>query len=207
MPKTTGLYNISGEKVGDIELSDAIFCIEPNTAVMHAVVKNQLANLRQGTQSALTRAEVSGGGRKPWRQKSTGRARQGSTRSPQWTHGGIAFAPKPRNYSYVINKKTKRLALMSALSLKASDNEIFVIDELSLPEIKTKSIVKLLETLDVANTLIITAASDNNVFRSARNIAGVKVMPVNNINTYDLLKYESLIIANDAVKTLEEVYA
>ena len=202
-----GLYNITGKKVGDFDLNDAIFGIEPNTAVMHAAVKNHLANCRQGTQSALTRAEVSGGGRKPWRQKGTGRARQGSTRAPQWTHGGIAFAPKPRDYSYEINKKTKRLALKSALSAKAGEEEIYVIDELKLDEIKTRSIVKMLEEMNVANALLVTAESDNVIYRSARNIEGVKVIPLNNISTYDLLKYDSLVIAKDAVEKLEEVYA
>ena len=202
-----GLYNITGKKVGDFDLNDAIFGIEPNTAVMHAAVKNHLANCRQGTQSALTRAEVSGGGRKPWRQKGTGRARQGSIRAPQWTHGGIAFAPKPRDYSYEINKKTKRLALKSAPSAKAGEEEIYVIDELKLDEIKTKSIVKMLEEMNVANALLVTAESDNVIYRSARNIEGVKVIPLNNISTYDLLKYDSLVIAKDAVEKLEEVYA
>jgi large subunit ribosomal protein L4 len=202
-----GLYNISGKKVGDFDLNDAIFGIEPNTAVMHAAVKNHLANCRQGTQSALTRAEVSGGGKKPWRQKGTGRARQGSTRAPQWTHGGIAFAPKPRDYSYEINKKAKRLALKSALSVKAGEEEIYVIDELKLDEIKTKSIVKMLEEMNVANALLVTAESDNIIYRSARNIEGVKVIPLNNISTYDLIKYDSLVIAKDAVEKLQEVYA
>ena len=202
-----GLYNITGKKVGDFDLNDAIFGVEPNVAVMHAAVKNHLANCRQGTQSALTRAEVSGGGKKPWRQKGTGRARQGSTRAPQWTHGGIAFAPKPRDYSYEINKKTKRLALKSALSAKAGEEEIYVIDELKLDEIKTKSIVKMLEEMKVANALLVTAESDNVIYRSARNIEGVKVIPLNNISTYDLLKYDSLVIAKDAVEKLEEVYA
>jgi len=202
-----GLYNISGEKLGQFDLSDAIFAIEPNTAVMHAAVKNHLANCRQGTQSALTRAEVSGGGKKPWRQKGTGRARQGSTRAPQWTHGGIAFAPKPRDYSYEINKKAKRLALKSALSVKAGEEEIYVIDELKLDEIKTKSIVNMLEKMNVANALLVTAESDNVIYRSARNIEGVKVIPLNNISTYDLIKYDSLVIAKDAVEKLQEVYA
>ena len=202
-----GLYNITGKKVGDFDLNDAIFGVEPNVAVMHAAVKNHLANCRQGTQSALTRAEVSGGGRKPWRQKGTGRARQGSTRAPQWTHGGIAFAPKPRDYSYEINKKTKRLALKSALSVKAGEEEIYVIDELKLDEIKTKSIVKMLEEMNVANALLVTAESDNVIYRSARNIEGVKVIPLNNISTYDLIKYDSLVIAKDAVEKLQEVYA
>ena len=202
-----GLYNISGEKLGQFDLSDAIFAIEPNTAVMHAAVKNHLANCRQGTQSALTRAEVSGGGKKPWRQKGTGRARQGSTRAPQWTHGGIAFAPKPRDYSYEINKKAKRLALKSALSVKAGEEEIYVIDELKLDEIKTKSIVSMLEKMNVANALLVTAESDNVIYRSARNIEGVKVIPLNNISTYDLIKYDSLVIAKDAVEKLQEVYA
>ena len=174
---------------------------------MHAAVKNHLANCRQGTQSALTRAEVSGGGKKPWRQKGTGRARQGSTRAPQWTHGGIAFAPKPRDYSYEINKKAKRLALKSALSVKAGEEEIYVIDELKLDEIKTKSIVKMLEEMNVANALLVTAESDNIIYRSARNIEGVKVIPLNNISTYDLIKYDSLVIAKDAVEKLQEVYA
>ena len=204
MPKAD-LYNISGEKLGQCDLSEAVFGIEPNTAVMHAVVKNHLANCRQGTQSALTRAEVSGGGKKPWRQKGTGRARQGSTRAPQWTHGGVAFAPKPRDYSYELNKKTKRLALKSALSALASENEIYVIDEFKLDEIKTKSIVKLLEGLQVANALLVTATSDNVIYRSARNIEGVKVVPLNNINTYDLIKYDSLVISEEAVRVLEEV--
>ena len=202
-----GLYNISGKKVGDFDLNDAIFGVEPNVAVMHAAVKNHLANCRQGTQSALTRAEVSGGGKKPWRQKGTGRARQGSTRSPQWTHGGIAFAPKPRDYSYEINKKTKRLALKSALSAKAGEEEIYVIDEFKLDEIKTRSIVKMLEEMNVANALLVTAESDNVIYRSARNIEGVKVIPLNNISTYDLIKYDSLVIAKDAVEKLQEVYA
>ena len=202
-----GLYNISGKKVGDFDLNDAIFGVEPNVAVMHAAVKNHLANCRQGTQSALTRAEVSGGGKKPWRQKGTGRARQGSTRAPQWTHGGIAFAPKPRDYSYEINKKTKRLALKSALSAKAGEEEIYVIDELKLDEIKTRSIVKMLEEMNVANALLVTAESDNIIYRSARNIEGVKVIPLNNISTYDLIKYDSLVIAKDAVEKLQEVYA
>ena len=202
-----GLYNISGKKVGDFDLNDAIFGIEPNTAVMHAAVKNHLANCRQGTQSALTRAEVSGGGKKPWRQKGTGRARPGSTRAPQWTHGGIAFAPKPRDYSYEINKKARRLALESALSVKAGEEEIYVIDELKLDEIKTKSIVKMLEEMNVANALLVTAESDNIIYRSARNIEGVKVIPLNNISTYDLIKYDSLVIAKDAVEKLQEVYA
>ena len=202
-----GLYNISGKKVGDFDLNDAIFGIEPNTAVMHAAVKNHLANCRQGTQSALTRAEVSGGGKKPWRQKGTGRARQGSTRAPQWTHGGIAFAPKPRDYSYEINMKARRLALKSALSVKAGEEEIYVIDELKLDEIKTKSIVKMLEEMNVANALLVTAESDNIIYRSARNIEGVKVIPLNNISTYDLIKYDSLVIAKDAVEKLQEVYA
>ncbi|MBQ6552537.1 MAG: 50S ribosomal protein L4 [Clostridia bacterium] len=202
-----GLYNISGKKVGDFDLNDAIFGIEPNTAVMHAAVKNHLANCRQGTQSALTRAEVSGGGKKPWRQKGTGRARQGSTRAPQWTHGGIAFAPKPRDYSYEINKKARRLALKSALSVKAGEEEVYVIDELKLDEIKTKSIVKMLEEMNVANALLVTAESDNIIYRSARNIEGVKVIPLNNISTYDLIKYDSLVIAKDAVEKLQEVYA
>ena len=206
MPKA-GLYNISGEKLGQYDLSEAVFGIEPNTAVMHAVVKNHLANCRQGTQSALTRAEVSGGGKKPWRQKGTGRARQGSTRAPQWTHGGIAFAPKPRDYSYELNKKTKRLALKSALSAKAGEEEIYVIDEFKLDEIKTKSIVKMLEAMNVANALLITAESDNIIYRSARNIEGVKVIPLNNISTYDLVKYDSVVISKDAVAKLEEVYA
>ena len=202
-----GLYNITGKKVGDFDLNDAIFGVEPNVAVMHAAVKNHLANCRQGTQSALTRAEVSGGGKKPWRQKGTGRARQGSTRAPQWTHGGIAFAPKPRDYSYEINKKAKRLALKSALSVKAGEEEIYVIDELKLDEIKTKSIVKMLEEMNVANALLVTAESDNVIYRSARNIEGVKVIPLNNISTYDLIKYDSLVIAKDAVEKLQEVYA
>lgn len=206
MPKA-GLYNIKGEKLGQYDLSKAVFGIEPNRAAMHAAVKNYLANSYQGTSSALTRAEVSGGGRKPWRQKGTGRARQGSTRVPQWTHGGVAFAPKPKDSSYCLNKKLKRLALKSALSVKAEEKEIFVIDEFKLDEIKTKSIVTMLEALNVTGALLVTAESDNVIYRSARNIEGVKVVPLNNINTYDLIKNEGLVISKEAIAKLEEVYA
>lgn len=206
MPKVA-LYNMDAQQVGEIELSDAVFGVEVNAEAMHQVVKMQLANKRQGTQSALTRAEVSGGGIKPYRQKGTGRARQGSTRSPQWTHGGIVFAPKPRDYSYSVPKKIKRIALKSALSSKVADNEIIVVEELNMEAPKTKAIVDMLKKFEAKKTLIVTSEANEVIYKSARNIAGVQVLPVNNLNVYDILKYEKFIITKDAAQKVEEVYA
>lgn len=204
---TVGLFNKEGQKVGDIQLSEDIFAAPINTYTMHQVVVAQLANKRQGTQSAKTRAEVSGGGIKPWRQKGTGRARQGSTRSPQWIHGGIVFAPKPRDYSMSIPKKMRRVALKSALSSKVADNNIIVLESLELAAPKTKEVVAMLNAFGVKKTLIVTAEVNENAYKSARNIEGVEIMPVNNINVYDLLKYEKFIVTKDAVSKIEEVYA
>ena len=206
MPKAN-VFNMAGQQVGEIELSEAVFGIEPNEAVVHAVVKNHLANCRQGTQSALTRAEVSGGGIKPWRQKGTGRARQGSTRAPQWTHGGIVFAPKPRDYSYTLNKKVKRLALKSALSAKAADGNILVVEELKMESIKTKLLKAFLETVGVTKSVIITAEQDEIVIKSARNIPGVVTSPATLINVYDIVNANQLIIDKAALATIEEVFA
>ena len=199
---------MTGKHVGEVELSEGIFGIEPNVSVMHDVVKNHLANCRQGTQSALTRAEVSGGGKKPWRQKGTGRARQGSTRAPQWTHGGIVFAPKPRDYSYRLNKKTRRLALKSALSAKAQADEIVVIDEIKMDEIKTKTFKKFLDAVNVERkALIVTAEADELVVKSARNIEGVKTTFANLINVYDILNANQLVLDKAALAKIEEVFA
>ena len=199
------LFNMAGQQVGEIELSEAIFGIEPNQVVVHEVVKNHLANCRQGTQSALTRAEVSGGGKKPWRQKGTGHARQGSTRAPQWTHGGIAFAPKPRDYSYELNKKVKRLALKSALSAKAAEGNILVVDALELNEIKTKTMKEFLNAVDSKKAVVVTACP--NVVKSARNIPGVVTTPATLINVYDIVNANQLIIDKAALATIEEVFA
>lgn len=205
---TTKVYDMTGKHVGEVELSEGIFGIEPNVSVMHDVVKNHLANCRQGTQSALTRGEVSGGGRKPWRQKGTGRARQGSTRAPQWTHGGIVFAPKPRDYSYRLNKKTRRLALKSALSAKAQAEEIVVIDEIKMDEIKTKTFKKFLDAVKVnRKALIVTAEADELVVKSARNIEGVKTTFANLINVYDILNANQLVLDKAALAKIEEVFA
>lgn len=202
------VVDMEGKKVGTVDLSDSIFGIEPNTAVMHQVVLSYLAAQRQGTQSALTRAEVSGGGRKPWRQKGTGRARQGSTRAPQWTHGGIVFAPKPRDYRFTVNKKEKRLALKSALSVKAADSDIIVVDKIATDEYKTKNIVAMLQAIEAGKkALIVLPEVDSKVIRSANNIPGVKTAQVNTINVYDILNADKLIIAKDAVSKIEEVYA
>ena len=207
MPKVD-LYDIKGKKVSDIELADSVFGIEPNENIVHAVLVNYLANQRQGTQSTKTRAEVRGGGRKPWRQKGTGRARQGSIRAPQWVKGGIALGPKPRSYKYSVNKKERRLAIKSILSSKVAEKELTVVDKLELKEIKTKSMVKALADLKVeGKTLIILPENNQNVFMSARNIEGVKTIVANNINVFDLLKYTNLILPVDTVKKLEEVYA
>ena len=207
MPKVD-VYDIKGKKVSDVELAEAIFGIEPNEAIVHSVLVNYLANQRQGTQSTKTRAEVSGGGRKPWRQKGTGRARQGSIRAPQWIKGGIALGPKPRSYKYTVNKKERRLAIKSILSSKVLEKELTVVDKLELKEIKTKSMVKALEALKAeGKTLIILPEGNKNVIMSARNIEGVKAIKANNINVFDLLKYNNLILPVDTVKKLEEVYA
>ena len=202
------VVDMEGKKVGTVDLSDSIFAIEPNAAVMHQVVLSYLAAQRQGTQSALTRAEVSGGGRKPWRQKGTGRARQGSTRAPQWTHGGIVFAPKPRDYRFTVNKKERRLALKSALSVKAAANEIIVVDAITTDEYKTKKMVAMLKAIESEKkTLIVLPEVDNKVIKSASNIPGVKTAQVNTINVYDILNADKLVIAKDAVSKIEEVYA
>ena len=205
---TIDVLNMTGAKVSELELSEGIFAIEPNASAMHIAVVNYLANQRQGTQSTLTRAEVSGGGKKPWRQKGTGRARQGSTRSPQWYHGGIAHGPKPRSYNFTINKKVKRLALKSALSTKVADNELTVLDELKFDAIKTKEMVKVLTAVKAAKkTLVVLSEKDDVVYCSARNIEGVKVALVNTINVYDILNCDTLVVTKDAVAKIEEVYA
>lgn len=202
------VVDMEGKKVGTVDLSDSIFAIEPNAAVMHQVVLSYLAAQRQGTQSALTRSEVSGGGRKPWRQKGTGRARQGSTRAPQWTHGGIVFAPKPRDYRFTVNKKEKRLALKSALSVKAAENDIIVVDSITTGEFKTKKMVAMLNAVGAdKKALIVLPEVDTMVIKSAANIPGVKTAQVNTINVYDILNADKLIIAKDAVSKIEEVYA
>ena len=202
------VLNMAGAEVGTVELNDSIFGIEPNTAVVHEVVKNHLANCRQGTQSALTRAEVSGGGKKPWRQKGTGHARQGSSRAPQWTHGGIVFAPKPRSYSYVLNKKVKRLAMKSALSAKAAAGEIIVIDSIKMDSIKTKDFRAFLNAVKAdGKSLVVTPAKDEIVVKSARNIPGVETSMANLINVYDILKAKYLVLDKEALTVIEEVFA
>ena len=205
---TINVLNMAGETVGTVELSDGIFGIEPNTAVVHEVVKNHLANCRQGTQSALTRAEVSGGGKKPWRQKGTGHARQGSTRAPQWTHGGIVFAPKPRDYSYVLNKKVKRLALKSVLSAKAAEGKLVVIDSIKMDAIKTADFRKFLTAVGVdGKAVVVTPAVDTVVVKSARNIPGVLTTPAAQLNVYDILNAQYLVVDQAALAKIEEVYA
>ena len=206
MPKVD-LLNMEGKKVGNIELSEAVFGVEVNEYAMHDVVVNYLANQRQGTQSTKTRSEVSGGGKKPWKQKGTGRARQGSIRAPQWIHGGIALGPKPRSYKYTLNKKVKRLALKSALTTKVQENAIIVLDSLNFDEIKTKNMVKVLDAIKAENALVVIKEKNINVQFSARNLENCKTATVNTINTYDLLKYPMLVITKDAVEKLEEVYA
>ena len=204
----TNVYNMSGELVGEIELSEAVFGITPNQAVVHDVVKNHLANKRQGTQSALTRAEVSGGGRKPWRQKGTGRARQGSTRAPQWTHGGIVFAPKPRDYSYTLNKKSRRLALKSVLSAKVAESNLIVIDSIKMEAPKTAEFAKFLKAVGVeGKALVVTAAADQNVVKSGRNIPGCEVTFANLINVYDVVNATKLVVDQAALAKIEEVFA
>ena len=207
MPKLS-VYNVEGKKVSDIDLKEEIFGIEPNEAIIHSVLVNYLANQRQGTQSTKTRAEVRGGGRKPWRQKGTGRARQGSIRAPQWIKGGIALGPKPRSYTYKVNKKERQLAIRSLLSSKVLENELTVVEKLEMKEAKTKEMVKTLSNLKVeGKTLIIVADKNENVYLSSRNIEGVKAITLNMINVYDLLKYNKLVLPLETVKKIEEVYA
>ena len=207
MPKAI-LVNMAGTQVGEVELSEAVFGIEPNQTVVHEVVKNHLANCRQGTQSALTRAEVSGGGKKPWRQKGTGHARQGSTRSPQWTGGGTVFAPTPRDYSFKMNKKEKRAALQSALTDSVNENKLIVLDDLKLDDIKTKDFAKVLENLKISGkALFVLGDNDKNVVCSARNIPAVKTAQTSELNVYDVVNAKTLVITKDAVAKIEEVYA
>lgn len=207
MPKVA-LYNVSGEQIGDVQLNDNVFGVEVNRHVLYESVKNQLANKRQGTQSVKTRSDVRGGGRKPWRQKGTGRARQGSIRSPQWVGGGVVFAPKPRDYSYSIPKKARRLAMKSALSSKVEENEMFILDELKLEQPKTKDIVNILKNLDASKkALIVIDEKDENIIKSVRNISGVDTTLVNTLNVYDILNHDTFIITKNAVTKVEEVYA
>lgn len=201
------VLNMEGKKVGTIELNDAVFGVQINEHLVHMAVVQQLANKRQGTQKAKTRSEVSGGGRKPWRQKGTGHARQGSTRAPQWTGGGMVFAPVPRDYSFKLNKKEKRAALKSALTDKVQSQNLVVVDELKLDEIKTKNFLTVMNNLNVEKGLVVLAEKDDNVALSARNIAGVDTALVNNINTYDIMKAKTLVLTKDAVAKIEEVYA
>ena len=204
----TNVYDMSGKLVGEIELPEAVFGVTPNEAVVHDAVKNHLANRRQGTQSALTRAEVSGGGRKPWRQKGTGRARQGSTRAPQWTHGGIVFAPKPRSYSYTLNKKAKRLALKSALSDKAAQTNVVVIDAIKMDAPKTAEFAKFLKAVGCdTKTLVVTAAADQNVVKSGRNIPGCAVTFANLLNVYDIVNANKLVVDKAALAKIEDVFS
>ena len=200
-------YNMKGENIGTVDLAETVFGAEINASVLHSYVVAYLANQRQGTQSAKTRAEVSGGGKKPWRQKGTGHARQGSTRSPQWTHGGVVFAPKPRDYRLSLNKKMKRVALCSALSSKVADEKIVVVDSIEMNEIKTRDMAKSLAALKAVKPLIVLAENDENVVKSARNIEGVEVSFVGALNTYEILKHDTLVIAKDAAAKIEEVYA
>ena len=204
---TVGLFNKEGNKIEDIQLNDKVFAVEVNADAMHQVVVALLANKRQGTQSAKTRAEVRGGGIKPWRQKGTGRARQGSIRAPQWIKGGVVFAPKPRDYRMSIPKSMRRVAMLSALTSKVQNDEMVVLDSLTLEAPKTKEIVKMLNAFNAKKTLIVTAEANETLYKSARNIEGVAVLPVNNINVYDLLKYSKVIMTKDAVSKIEEVYA
>ena len=206
MPKAN-LYDMSGKKKGQVDLSEAVFGIEPNTFVVHDVVKNHLANCRQGTQSALSRAEVSGGGKKPWRQKGTGRARQGSTRAPQWTHGGIVFAPKPRDYSYTLNKKVKRLALKSALSAKAAEGNVLVVDDLKLDAVKTKEMQKFLDAVEAKKAVLITPEVRETVYKSARNIPGVSTTTATILSVYDIVNADQIIVDKAALAVIEEVFA
>ena len=201
------VYNMEGKEVGKIDLSDAIFGVEVNEHLVHMAVLQQLADKRQGTQKAKTRSEVSGGGRKPWRQKGTGHARQGSIRAPQWKGGGVVFAPVPRDYSFKMNKKEKRAALKSALTSRVAEQKLVVLDELKFDEIKTKNMVNVLKNINVEKALIVTADNDKNVYMSARNIENVKTLPANTLNVYDVLKYNTVVLTKDAVAKIEEVYA
>lgn len=201
------VYNIEGKEVGTMELNDAVFGVEVNEHLMHLAVVSQLANKRQGTQSAKTRSEVSGGGRKPWRQKGTGHARQGSTRSPQWRHGGVVFAPTPRDYSFKLNKKEKRAALKSALTSRVNESKFIVLDELKLDEIKTKKFVEVMNNLKLEKALVVLNDMDLNVIKSASNIPTVKTAQTNELNVFDVLKFDTVVVTKDAVKTIEEVYA
>ena len=201
------VYNMEGSQVGDIELNDAVFGVEVNEHLVHMAVVSQLANKRQGTQSAKTRSEVSGGGRKPWKQKGTGHARQGSTRSPQWTGGGVVFAPKPRDYSFKLNKKERQLALKSALTSRVQENKFIVVDEIKLDEIKTAKFAKVMSNLKVEKALVVLNENDKNVVLSAKNIPTVKTALTNTINVFDILKYDTIVIEKSAVTTIEEVYA
>ena len=201
------VYNMEGSQVGEIELSDAVFGVKVNEHLVHMAVLQQLANNRQGTQKAKTRSEVSGGGRKPWRQKGTGHARQGSTRAPQWTGGGVVFAPTPRDYSFKLNKKEKQLALKSALTSRVAEEKIFVLDALKMDEVKTEKFQAVLDALKVNKALVVLEENDQNVILSARNIPNVKTAQTNTINVYDILKYDTLVITKDAVSKIEEVYA
>ena len=204
---SVAVYNIEGKEVDKLELNDSVFGVEINEHLVHMAVVGQLANGRQGTQSAKTRSEVSGGGKKPWRQKGTGHARQGSTRSPQWTGGGVVFAPKPRDYSVKMNKKEKQLAMKSVLTSKVQDEKLVVVDELKMDEIKTKKFVEIMNNLKAAKALVVTKDVENNVVLSAKNVADAKTMVVNEINVYDILKYDTLVLTKDAVAAIEEVYA
>lgn len=204
---SVSIYNMEGKEVGTIELSDAVFGVEINEHLVHMAVVQHLANKRQGTQKAKTRSEVSGGGRKPWRQKGTGHARQGSTRAPQWTHGGVVFAPVPRDYSFKLNKKEKRAALKSALTSRVNDSKFVVLDELKLDEIKTKKFVEVMNNLKIGKALVVLNEMDINVIQSASNVPAVKTAQTNEINVYDILKYDTVVVTKDAVKTIEEVYA
>ena len=207
MPNVS-VFDMNGKKVSDLALAESVFGIVPNASAMHLCVVNYLANQRQGTQSTLTRSEVSGGGKKPWRQKGTGRARQGSTRAPQWYHGGIALGPKPRSYSFTINKKVRRLAMKSAFSAKLAAEEIIVLDTFALDAVKTKDVATTLKAIDAGKkTLIVLPEKDDIIYKSARNIAGVKVSPVNTLNVYDMLNCSKIVILKDAVAKIEEVYA
>ena len=207
MPNVS-LFDMNGKKVSDLALAESVFGIEPNSYAMHLCVVNYLANQRQGTQSTRTRSEVSGGGKKPWKQKGTGRARQGSTRAPQWTHGGIAHGPKPREYGFSINKKVRRLAMKSAFSSKVAAEELVVLDDLKLDAIKTKEVVKVLTALETGKKVLLVLPENNDVlYRSARNIAGVKVSTVNTLNVYDILNCDTMLVLKDSVAKIEEVYA
>ncbi len=206
MPKAN-VYNMAGEQIGEVELSEAVFGVEPNREAVHAVVRNHLANCRQGTQSALTRGEVSGGGKKPWRQKGTGRARQGSTRAPQWTHGGIVFAPKPRDYSYRLNRKLKRIALQSALSAKAASGDLLVVDNLDVPEIKTKNVREFLDKVDAGKAILVTPEARANLIKSARNIPGILTTTATILSVYDIVNAKRLIVDKAALAVIEEVFA